>query len=133
MTNENKGTIIIADDDGAVLDMYNRFLISAFPDHSIEPFPDGTSLVARLDKGISVPIVVVTDNEMPGIHGREIVKEYAHQVPIILAYGGPSDIGEKATEDGAYVVLKKPTSLSNLASTIENAFENYSWPRESSQ
>ena len=134
MTNENKGTIIIADDDGMILSMYNRFFGNAFPDFSVEPFPDGTSLVARLDKGIIIPTVVVTDNEMPGIQGRKIVEKYASQVPIILAYGGDKEIGEEAMTNGAYGFVKKPFEWNVFLDTIESALEaSESWPKESSQ
>lgn len=106
-------TILYAEDEESVRNVTSRIIGVRFPDIHLESFTDGTSLVERLEKGVEDVAMVLTDNNMPGINGGMVIKRYARlpefaQIPFVLNYGGDTNIGEKAIEDGARAYILKP-------------------------
>ncbi|MGE3151256.1 MAG: response regulator [Nitrospiraceae bacterium] len=57
--------------------------------------------------------VVVTDFQMPGVNGLEVmarVHEQDHHMPVIIVSGLETDLSMRAVELGAYAWLTKPLS-----------------------
>ena len=106
-------TIYIADDDASIRKLTGDVLGIFFPEYKREFFEDGSGLLKRLEGG-EKPSLIVSDNEMPGVTGSEIIKGYAKKIPFILIYGGDEKIGEKAMEDGAYGYFRKPYNIKEL-------------------
>ena len=106
----NRKTILIADDYDVVrqsiVDCFNEH----FPEYNIEAFRDGTSLEERLKKDTNRVCVVVTDNNMPGIKGSQIIDKYASKIGFlfILFYAGDERIGQYLSNkyDNVYYVQK---------------------------
>lgn len=127
---ENKGTILYADDEPSIRNLMKIILGSEFPNHHIEVFEDGSSLERRLTNGIENVRLVLTDNQMPGITGREIIRKYAkqsgfEQIPFVLCYAGDGSIGRSLVDEGyASAYLRKPVGLSDLKNTLKNVLEN---------
>ncbi|HEA46308.1 MAG TPA: response regulator, partial [Candidatus Pacearchaeota archaeon] len=71
MTKENKGIILVADDDPSLIKTTEMLIDMGFPGFKIEPFEDGTSLEERLNQDVSDVRLVITDNTMPGPNGSE--------------------------------------------------------------
>ena len=71
---------------------------------------DGTSLEERLKKDTNRVCAVVTDNNMPGIKGSQIIDKYASKIglPFILFYAGDERIGQYLSSkyDNVYYVQK---------------------------
>jgi len=124
--NKMKNKILVADDDGAMRRLNLRCLKMGFPRYETEEFEDGKSLVSKLEGDVSGVALVLTDNEMPGINGSEIIKNYASregfkQIPFILVYGGDETIGKQVVRDGAFGYLIKPYDFKNYNELIAEA------------
>ena len=105
---KDKNVILYAEDDSSVRSVNEMFLKNCFSDLIIETFEDGTSLEKRLNDGVDRVCMVVTDNDMPGITGLEIIKRYAGKFnfPFILNSTSPDEVISKAVEAGAFYVPK---------------------------
>jgi len=117
--------ILIADDDKTVRKMMSMVLDEGFPNYGIESFEDGTSLNERLKQGsLENVCMVITDNQMPGIDGLEIIREHTPRlpkIPFILHYGGDEEIGKEAVRSGAYASVLKPINLKKFYLIIHDA------------
>ncbi|OGJ12735.1 hypothetical protein A3K62_00590 [Candidatus Pacearchaeota archaeon RBG_16_35_8] len=127
MTNE-RDRIIVAEDDDAMLDLSLEILKQRFGQFKFESFSDGTSLEKRLNEGVGNVRLVITDNEMPGSSGSQLIRKYAAQpefsgIKFILCYGGDNKIGERALEEGAYAFIKKPYSVDVYVNVLEKALD----------
>lgn len=117
---EKQKSILLAEDDECIRHLFYEFMKISFPEYEIETFEDGTSLQGRLEKNIENVKVVITDNQMPGITGSEIIKDYAKKVPMVLVYGGKEYIGEEAIKNGAVGYLLKPINpFSKLTEIVQ--------------
>ncbi len=123
MTEENKGIIFLADDEPSVLDANRRLVRACFPGFVPETFKDGNSLEERLKNDVSGVRLVITDNNMPGIKGSDLIEKYARilDVKFILYYAGDNSIGEDAVKNGAFGYLKKPSELSDFEDLVRRA------------
>ncbi|GBE20505.1 sporulation initiation phosphotransferase F [archaeon BMS3Abin17] len=119
MTNKKK--ILFADDNQGI----RKAASFIFPRENTEFYEDGISLDKKLKQSFSnPPDLVITDHEMPGINGGEIIKEYARREEFentffILAYGGAEEIGKRAREDGAAAYIRKPYGPVDLKNLID--------------
>jgi len=116
-------TIIFADDDKSIREMMEIFTSTFFSNYNFESFEDGTSLEKRLEGDIKDVCAIITDNQMPGVYGSEIIEKFSRMekfkdIPFILSYGGEKFIGEKAINDGAVAYLLKPCGIEDLKSLI---------------
>jgi len=105
-----------------------EILKQRFGQFKFESFSDGTSLEKRLNEGVGNVRLVITDNEMPGSSGSQLIRKYAAQpefsgVKFILCYGGDNKIGERALEEGAYAFIKKPYSVDVYVNVLEKALD----------
>ena len=126
----NKKTIIYAEDDESINRISLRFFERMLSEYNIESYLNGTTLENRLKGNKKNIVAVITDNQMPGIEGSKIIKEYAQNpnyshIPFILVYGGEDEIGKKAVENGAYSFIKKPiTDWKDYCEKIKKAIIN---------
>lgn len=123
-----RNKIYVAEDDTTTLELTTQTVGRHFPRYEIESFEEGGELSDRLENG-DVPLMVITDNEMPNMLGCDIIKKYASderfkETKFILAYGGDVSIGEEAIRDGAFSYLQKPFSIiRQLVPVIEDALK----------
>ena len=105
---KDKNVILYAEDDSSVRSVNEMFLKNYFSGMIIETFEDGTSLEKRLNNGVAGVCMVITDNDMPGITGLEIIKKYAGKLdfPFILNSTSPDEVISEAVEVGAFYVPK---------------------------
>ena len=118
-----KKRILIADDDENLREINSAIVNRLFPNYETEVFVDGTSLRSRLEQTLEEVELVITDNDMPGINGSEIITQYAKKLnlPFILAYGGDESIGKDALADGAFDYILKPYSIADFKEKIKKA------------
>ena len=109
----NKGTILIADDKQITREMLTGLLEAGSFNCLIEEYKSGNALEEKLKRELANSDnvrLLITDKDMPpGPTGSELIQMYAPLVkfPIILHYGGNRSIGEKAVKDGAFDYLIK--------------------------
>ena len=124
MENKMNKKILLADDTEILRD-FQRTILKKFPGYEIEEFEDGSSLKSRLEGKVEDVSLVVTDNEMPGVNGSEIISEYAKKskFPFVLVYGGGEEIGEQAIKNGAFRYLMKPFEMGQYVELIREALK----------
>jgi signal transduction histidine kinase/ActR/RegA family two-component response regulator len=88
--------------------------------HSVVEASGGAEALARLDRGLSIDLVV-TDYKMPGIDGGELsrrIRERHPEIPVLLitGYAGPSDDIMDLPR------LAKPFGQAEVASALEDLF-----------
>ena len=117
MTEYNKrnlGTILVAEDEPIVLSVVKEFIKRGFPEFKIETFLDGNALEQRLKGDLDLVRAVITDHNMPGKNGGELIEKYAlapkfkDKIPMFLYYGDALEIGIEAINNGAYCFTRKP-------------------------
>jgi len=125
-----KKTILIADDDKPIRSMMKRVFGIYLSDYNKEYFSNGTQLDKRLKEKPKGIAAVLTDDDMPGIRGLEIIKKYCNNpdykgIPFFLFYGGRDcEIGEQALKNGAKGYFRKPIGLSILTDKLKEHIEN---------
>ncbi len=118
--------IILADDNSYVLSLQENILKMKFPEYELESFKNGNSLEKKLNEPLENISLIITDNEMPGISGSEIIGKYTkdkrfREIPFILCYVGEEEIGKQAVENGAYDYILKPFNIRKYADVVEKA------------
>ncbi len=118
----NKENILIVDDDYDLLEVLQRNL-TAMNYHSYK----AQSVTEAIDILINSRIdLLITDLQMPGINGMELVKyvsEHKPHIPILVITGYPSvDGAVDAMRSGALDYLVKPFTKDELAKAIQKSF-----------
>lgn len=117
-----------AEDDKRLRGMVVELISEELPGVNLEVFSSGDSLDKKLSQGSNGFNLVLTDDNMPCIYGREIIAKYARKsgfenVPFILFYGGPTEIGKQAVRDGAFAFLEKPARNEELVGLVKKALK----------
>lgn len=120
--------ILVADDDGDMLELIARSLRRDGFD--VELVRGGPQLMERLaasPDGRRVPDLLITDVQMPGVSGLEVLtwmRERGLRQPVILVTAYPhAALSEQADELGAAMVLAKPFELRKLAVLVRQTLE----------
>src|SRR5947207_11387749 len=104
-----RGRVLVVDDDDGVRTACRRGLVAAGFD--VEVASDGGEAIEKVDARLDV---VVSDIEMPGIDGVQLlqrVRERDPDVPVVLVTGLPAlDSAVRAVEYGAHRYLAKPVT-----------------------
>ncbi|MFO0753758.1 MAG: response regulator [Thermodesulfovibrionales bacterium] len=121
MNGEDRGSILVVDDDPFVLDSASLLLGSY--GNSVASSPNGKEALSRFREGTFD--VVVTDIRMPGMTGIELLEQVRSldpEVPVILmtAYAD-LDIAIDAVKKGAYDFIVKPYKPEQLIHSVEKA------------
>lgn len=114
--------IFYAEDEPLTRRVVSAKLEKVFPDYEIEIFSNGDSLDKALNLDISEVKYVITDNQMPGINGSEIIKRHSwmyKEIEFILYTADGELIGKEAVENGA-VYIPKETSNNNLINYLKD-------------
>ncbi|MFW5847065.1 MAG: response regulator [Nanoarchaeota archaeon] len=124
-----KPRIIYAEDKPLVRKPVSLFLEKYF---DIDECHCGNALKKRLEdiaqKGAGNTRFILTDNQMPGHTGLELIKKYAshgNMPPMVLFYGGDPDIGEKAVEYGAHCYIEKPLDIAGIRDTLLSVIQGH--------
>ncbi len=119
----SKGTVLVADDDGAIRTVLNQAISKA--GYEVRLTSNASTLWRWISEGEGD--VVVSDVIMPDGDGLELVpkiKQVRPDLPIIVMSAQNTLItAVRATEAGAYEYLPKPFDLSDLVKSIDRAFD----------
>lgn len=121
---QNKGTILIVDDEPAVLGVLEEILSC---DYDVMPAYNGKEALVLLEK--KLPDLIIADISMPLMDGFELLdnierKEIGVKIPLLFltARGQISDI-EKGLKHGAYGYMVKPFLPTQLIAKVEEIFD----------
>jgi DNA-binding NtrC family response regulator len=129
----SKGRILIVDDEPSARTALAELL--RHEDFEIETAGDGFKALGRLQE--STPDLVLTDLNMPGMDGVELlrkVKEDIPELPVVLmtAFAGV-ETAVSAMRDGAEDYLTKPLNTDELLIVLGRAIEGAKLRREASE
>lgn len=124
----DRKTILYAEDKEEFRTRYQRVMDHFFPGYRVVPFNDGTSLENRLAGNLNDVALIVTDNQMPGKTGFDIIKDHAREeklrrIPVILLYNGEPIIGKVAVENGAFSYVSKMSDQQDLVAEMRRALD----------
>lgn len=120
-TRDSRKVLLIDDDDS--LRRVTEFSLHSAGFHVLSA-ADGTQGLASFHK--DKPHVVITDIQMPGMSGYEVLRQIKAESPktlviVVTAYGSIEKAVD-AMKDGAYDYLAKPFSRDELVLVVERAF-----------
>jgi two-component system response regulator AtoC len=117
------GTIIIADDDPAIVELLTDVL--ADDGYHTASVADGDALLARLLNGDFS--LLLMDLQMPGVSGLELlerVRSVHPDVPVIVITAhGTSSIAIRAIQIGAYDYIQKPFDIAAVSIHVRRCLE----------
>ncbi len=126
--------ILIAEDDEHQRDLIKEILECSLPDYSFETFKNGTSLKNKLNeilvKSNGDVKAIITDNNMPGYTGSELIAEYAkmkefEKIPFLLVSSSDEYISKRAIENGAFAYIQKPYNICEFSKLIEKVINSF--------
>jgi CheY-like chemotaxis protein len=116
--------VLVVDDDVAIRRVLRRILEGG--GHSVREATDGTEAIRLL--GEIEPEVLMTDLNMPGMNGLELLRRLSLEGhgpgPAVIALSGSGTDGgqlDMATRLGACVVLGKPFERREILAAVETA------------
>ncbi len=129
MTNTSFPHLLLVDDDISILRLIEKVLKKSLGDAiTMESVVDARDAIARIDQG-DVELLI-TDLEMPGISGLDLLQRAKKQKPctqvILLTGSTDSDSLLDALEMGANDYLVKPVDLQMLEQLVSEAMQRLS-------
>jgi DNA-binding NtrC family response regulator len=120
-----KARLLAVEDDADMRDLLQEVLEEAGYETIVAV--DGRAALAHIERAQEVIDLVLTDVQMPGVKGDEIVaavRENRAETPVIVitAFGSVEQAVEMC-KAGAYQYLTKPFQTSDLLRTVEKALE----------
>ncbi len=116
--------VLVIDDDEETRTLVKRMLVGE--GHQIEEAPDGAEGLRLFGKGR--PDVVLTDINMPGLDGHDVIaaiRVLHPDIPIIAISGGGTtdkdDLLLKAAALGAVEIITKPFEFRQLVGAVQRA------------
>jgi two-component system chemotaxis response regulator CheY len=115
----------IVEDETALVRIYEKAL-ERKGIHVCFVAEDGMEAVDKFLRCQVKPCVVLMDNRLPVMNGIEAAKEMLKAEPgtRIIFLSGDADARDEALKAGAFLFLKKPTSLHDLTATIQDAMNH---------
>lgn len=125
---------MIVDDSSFALEVIEAHLVDL--NYSVITSTNPIEAIERIKKGEAQ--VVVTDIEMPGMTGLELMQEVkeisAYYIPIIVMSGRATlKMAREIVKRGAFDFLLKPMDYDELASTLDDAFSYYEEKEEDNE
>ena len=121
MTEANKPTILIVEDEPSILLILHRIVRAERPDYSVMMLSDAQS---ALNVQARIPVaLVICDYNMTGMNGLELTRELHARNPalpvlLITAYGSPH-VEREARKAGVNGYMTKPFAIDNLLRELE--------------
>lgn len=124
-------TLLLVDDEPEILNVLQRNIRKWAATHDIQVIAETSAndALRRIQSGEHEIKILVTDQQMPGQKGSELInsvrKENPDTVPIVLTgYTSPADI-EKLLNSDVFAYLLKPWDRDRLIMELEKAYRLY--------
>ena len=122
---EGAETLLVADDEEAVLDMVRRMLAGA--GYRVDAFSDPRQALAACERDPDRYDLLLTDLTMPGLTGLELadaVRRRRADLPVVLITGFAGAVtAEQARERGVARILAKPLTARQLSSAVREVLD----------
>ena len=129
MTAANNFSILLVDDEPAIVDLFRLWLTGA--PYEVSSVNSGAEALAFLENNACN--IVITDVMMPGITGIELLRQVKERHPetqvIIVTGHGNVDMAVDALKFGAIDFLQKPVEKDKFDEAVKRAACNYSATR----
>ncbi|MFN0086105.1 MAG: sigma-54-dependent transcriptional regulator [Blastocatellia bacterium] len=124
--------LLVAEDDADMRDLLQEVLEEA--GHEIVPAEDGREALAMIERRSEALDLVITDVQMPGVKGDELLRAVRHlrpEVPVLVitAFGSVEQAVEMV-KAGAYQYITKPFKTGDLLATVGEALDRTAPQRE---
>jgi two-component system chemotaxis response regulator CheY len=112
----------IVEDEKALIQIYEK-VFARNGIHVCFVAGDGLEAVEKFNLCDVKPCVVLMDNRLPLMNGIEAAKAILKMEPCtrIIFLSGDADARDEALKAGAFLFLKKPTSLRDIMGSIQAA------------
>lgn len=122
MTDNNKKTILVVDDEGVIREFLYEVLEE---DYAVSLACDGDEAIEQIQKQHFD--LIITDLKMPRVSGEEVVKfthnhDTATKIIVISGYSSLYTVSQ-TVHNGACAFLSKPFSISQLKQAVNNCLE----------
>jgi DNA-binding NtrC family response regulator len=122
---EEKGKIIIVEDEESILSMLTEFLVSN--GYEVDPFLESKkALIALKNNNYQV---LITDMMMPKIDGLQLInfmqKEFLNTLGIVITGYGTLETAITAMRCGAFDYILKPFKFDEVLAAVESAMYYY--------
>ncbi len=129
MKKNTSDTIVIIDDDKSLADGLAKGLEQE--GYTCVTYYTAEAALAEIEE--CCPVAVVSDIQLPGVSGIELVEklmaDHPH-LPIILTTAfGSTDVAIEATRSGAYDFLEKPFKIGVLSDLLRKALDSFTLTR----
>jgi len=126
-------TIFVCDDETEILRYLDKLLQAS--GYSVETFPRGTDLLARLESAPAMPCdLILQDVRMPDIDGLQMLEQLCKRWPdlpvVIMTAHGTIDDAINAIKQGAYDYITKPFPKEKLLGMLERLLDHRRLARE---
>ena len=126
-------TIFVCDDEPEILRYLDKLLQAS--GYSVETFPRGTDLLARLESAQTMPCdLILQDVRMPDIDGLQMLEQLCKRWPdlpvVIMTAHGTIDDAINAIRQGAYDYITKPFPKEKLLGMLERLLDHRRLARE---
>jgi len=124
--------IFLVDDEPLMAEVVRRIIVDE--GYTVEIAVDSREALRAISADIRGYAVLVTDNNMPGLSGVELIRELrrAGFSGKIIMFSGNVAPGEepRIRATGADLILRKPSELKLLVPAIRNAFGHWGSPSD---
>jgi two-component system response regulator GlrR len=118
---KRRDRVLVVDDDPDAREVIAVVLTQA--GYAVEVAQDGFDAIGKV--GVAEPDIVLTDLQMPGMHGLDLItnlRQIDGDLPVVVATGMETrDLQTNADLYGAVACLEKPIDMDQLVWTIELA------------
>lgn len=119
------GLVMLVDDNQDIVELLSEIIRSSGFD--VQEFLNGTNLLEKIKE--QLPDVVLTDLQMPGINGMEILQK-VHKIdpdlPVVFLSGHLNkEVCIDALSNGAYAFIEKPFNETKIVNILINAVKKY--------
>jgi CheY-like chemotaxis protein len=116
---DGNGRILLVDDDPEARELLGEYLVDE--GYSVETAPDGATALVKLARAGAD--VIVTDFEMPGMNGIELIRLIAARYPgqamlLVTAWDQCPIIDAYTSSGGPLLCLRKPIDPDELAVAV---------------